>query len=1350
MASYFGKIDEFNPQKETFSEYEERLSFFFEANGVTEDSKKRAIFITVVGSSQFRLLKDLCIPRKVSDFSCDELCHKLREHHEPAPPKYLQRAVFEARNRKHGESPQTYITELRHLAEHCEFGAQLEDRLCEKFARGIGCEEIQRKLLSKPDLKLSQAVEIAVASVKTREAARELQHSTSSTSADLNFSSTKPTKPTIGGKRSLPPHKQDQPRSTTTTQKPCYRCGGSHAPRACKFKTSKCFKCDKTGHIAKVCRSSSKQSHSTHHFDEVSSDRSSDIFTMGPRHSNPINVELRVCAGQNGHSTPVNFQLDTGSSLSVINKKDFDKLFNVSLRKSKKALQTYTGEKVRVYGETDVYVSHHGDTFVLPLLVIEGSGPPLIGRNWLSTLRLDWSKIFFVARARSVNEVLEEYSDVFGNDSGLLKGHTVSISVNDNTKPKFFKARHPPYVLRPGIEEELARLQREGIIEKVDFSEWATPIVPVLKKDKQTVRICGDYKVTVNKDIRADQYPIPLIEELAHKLVGGEKFSTLDFSDAYTQLELDEQSQVYTTINTHKGLFRYKRLCFGLSSSPGIFQRVMDSIFQDLDNTVVYFDNLYLTGKDDASHMQTLEEVLRRCQRLGLRLRRDKCEFFQDEVDFLGYRLNKEGLQPNPAKVKAIRNAPRPTNTAQLKSFLGLINYYGKFINNLASILEPLYLLLQKNVKWNWGKQQESAFQRAKAALTSKNLLVHFDPKKQLVLICDASPYGVGAILAHRDDEGEKPIFFASRSLNKAERNYAHIDREALSIIFGLKKFRKYLLGQSIEIVTDHKPLLGLLGEGKPIPENASLRVQRWALLLSAFSYRLIYRAGHRNNADALSRLPLQDQATNNNVEFPPELNNLFEFFDNTPVTAVDIARETQRDPVLKQVQRYVLDGWPDKIRDDSVELKPYFYRRSELSVENGCILWGSRVVIPSCLTNKVLTLLHEQHVGISRMKGLARCYVWWPHLDIDIERTTKMCPQCELYKNNPPKAPLHPWDWPDRPWQRLHMDFAGPFLGKMYLIIVDAHSKWIEVKIMNKINANETEAELRDVFSTFGLPDTIVTDNGPTWTSEKFQNFMNANGVEHITSAPYHPATNGLAERCVQTFKNAMRCNTNGSLRERVSRFLTKYRCTPHSTTGVSPAELMMNRKFKTHLDLLHPSVKAKVLKQQQSQIEQYDKTARSREIGVHDNVLVRNYSTHGNKWEPGTVQQQTGPLSYRVSTPHHGILRRHANQIRPTNCDFEGTRSDVHDTAVQRQGDERNEKGQDTDRVEHDTIPTDTIPTDTSHVPVNRSDDTSEGPAVLVPPDCDMTTSPVAKHKTTLRRSHRTRKPPERFEPS
>ena len=290
-------------------------------------------------------------------------------------------------------------------------------------------------------------------------------------------------------------------------------------------------------------------------------------------------------------------------------------------------------------------------------------------------------------------------------------------------------------------------------------------------------------------------------------------------SQAYQQLLLDEDSKKYTTINTHKGLYQYNRLPFGVSSAPGIFQRTMENLLQGIPHVVVRVDDILVSGKDDPDHLANLEMVLSRLSTAGLKLRLAKCLFMQPEVTYCGYVINGDGIQPVAAKVDAIKNAPEPRDVSQLRAFLGMLNYYHRFIPDAATVLEPLHQLLRKGTNWQWLEEQQIAFEKAKELLQSAELLVHFDPKKELILASDASDYGMGAVLSHKMEDGsERPVGYVSRSLNDAERNYSTLEKEALAIIFGVKKFHQFLYGYSFTIKTDHKPLEGLLNEKKGSP----------------------------------------------------------------------------------------------------------------------------------------------------------------------------------------------------------------------------------------------------------------------------------------------------------------------------------------------------------------------------------------------------------------------------------------------------------------------------------------------------------------------------------------------------
>ena len=384
---------------------------------------------------------------------------------------------------------------------------------------------------------------------------------------------------------------------------------------------------------------------------------------------------------------------------------------------------------------------------------------------------------------------------------------------------------------------------------------------------------------------------------------------------------------------------------------------------------------------------------------------------------------------------------------------------------HLSSTLSPLYRLLQKRARWQWGKEQRQAFEKARKQLTSDQVLVHYDPSMALVLACDASPYGLGAVLSHQFEDGqERPIAYASRTLTPAEKKYSQLEKEGLAIVFGVKRFHQYLFGRKFTILSDHKPLEGLFKETKGIPTLASARIQRWALTLSAYDYPIKYKAGLDNaNADLLSRLPLP--ATPCVIPEPGETVLLMETLDSSAVTSAQIRTWTNGDPVLARVRGMVLQGW---VHTNDKEYAPYQAHQSELTVLNGCVLRGNRVIVPPVGRAKMIDELHESHPGMCKMKSLARSYVWWPEIDHDVEEKVRACNVCQQNRPQNPPVTIHPWEWP---WSRLHLDYAGSILGKMFLVLIDAYSKWLDVKVVNSATSSATVEHLRSIFSVHGLP---------------------------------------------------------------------------------------------------------------------------------------------------------------------------------------------------------------------------------------------------------------------------------------
>lgn len=468
----------------------------------------------------------------------------------------------------------------------------------------------------------------------------------------------------------------------------------------------------------------------------------------------PFTVELHV------EDKLVNFEIDTGCSVSLMNEGMFRDIWKdrsaPKLRSSKIKLRTYTGEPVEIVGVADVHVKYQQQEKDMPLVIVKGTGPCLLGRAWLEEIHLQWGEIKLVqSERRTLQQVLSRHEEVIKEELGMLKGATATLHVPSGASPRFYRPRSVPYALKTKVEEEINRLLRDKIISPVKYSEWAAPVVPILKPDG-SIRLCGEYKLTVNRVSTLEQYPLPRVEDLFLLLDGGKQFTKLDMSHAYQQIVMDENSKKYLTVNTSKGLFTYNRLPFGVASAPAIFQRTMEGLLQGIPGVVVYLDDILVTGVNQDCHLETLEEVLTRLKEAGLRLKRGKCVFLADEVEYLGHRVDAQGLHPTGAKVRAIDEAPEPRNVTELKAYLGLLNYYNKFLPNLATLLAPINLLLRKAVQWMWKKPQKDAFLESKALLKSAQVLVHYSSDSELVLACDASPYAMGLVQCSRSTEKER------------------------------------------------------------------------------------------------------------------------------------------------------------------------------------------------------------------------------------------------------------------------------------------------------------------------------------------------------------------------------------------------------------------------------------------------------------------------------------------------------------------------------------------------------------------------------------------------------------------
>ena len=429
-----------------------------------------------------------------------------------------------------------------------------------------------------------------------------------------------------------------------------------------------------------------------------------------------------------------------------------------------------------------------------------------MGRNWLDVLYDGWRN-FFVNMVfekeetckdisfseKVIQEIKMKFPGIF--DRSLeepMEGFEAEIHLRDDARPIFFKAYDVPFKLREKVGTELDRLEKENIIKPIKFSEWASPMV-IVPKTNGDIRICTDCKVTINKVISTEHYPLPNINDMLSQLGGYEWYAKCDLTGAYQQLRVAEKSKQFLTINTIKGLYQYQRLPFGVSSAASTFQRVMDTILMGFKGVQCFLDDILVGGKTLEELRMKLLQVFERLQKHKIKVNFEKCEFFVNQVKYLGHEVSVEGIRPCKDKVKAILQLPTPQNVTQLKSFLGMLNYYSKFVPQIAGKLRIFYDLLMKGVDYKWSKECGKTFEICKKLLLENNLLHHYDASKPIVILCDACSYGVGAVLCNFVDGEEKPVFFVSSTLSRAEQNYPNLHREALAMVFAATKFHKYI-----------------------------------------------------------------------------------------------------------------------------------------------------------------------------------------------------------------------------------------------------------------------------------------------------------------------------------------------------------------------------------------------------------------------------------------------------------------------------------------------------------------------------------------------------------------------------
>ena len=1029
-------------------------------------------------------------------------------------------------------------------------------------------------------------------------------------------------------------------------RKRCHRCGKvpEHSKSQCPAQDCRCKKCGRMGHFAQMCKTkkvseihvSEKQ-----YLDCITKEISS-VTNSSSKHE-PWTVTLLV------DEVPINFKIDTGADVNVLPENIARNVFGTRLKKSIRCLKGPNQKPLEVCGQIKCKLEKGSQSVKEELYVIKGLRKPLVGLPTIKALKL----ITRVDQVDVDHEMIDKHPKLFSG-LGVMK-RKYKIELKENAQPYALSTpRRIPIPLLPKVKEELVRMEKDNVIQKVEEpTDWVAGMV-VVPKQNGKVRICVDL-TQLNKCVKRERDIMPSVDHVLAQLENAVVFSKLDANSGYWQILLTQECAPLTTFITPFGRYFFKRLPFGITSAPEVFQKRISQILENLKGVICLMDDILVFGTNQQEHDCRLEAVLGRLQEAGVTLNKEKCLFSKRRIKFLGHVIDSHGISSDPDKVSAILNLKEPRNRTDIRSFLGMVNQQSKFVKELATLTEPLRALLCGRNAWIWDDRQRKAVAEIKKRLSEAPVLAVYNPERETRVASDASSVGlvieavtrIGAVIEQKQSNGIwRAIAYASRSLTPCERKYAQIGKESLASVWACEKFSCYLVGKTFTLLTDYKPLLTLFGR-KELDELPP-RIQRFRMRLMRYEYKLDYVPGKElGTADTLSRYPV-DEPTEIDHEFVEIVETwVNQVMDHIPASdkRLEQVRQMQKEDWLcQQVRRFTDDGWPEK-RNLHGELKKFAALSSEITVQRDILVRGSRLIIPDKLRREMIERIHEGHQGIVKCRERAKAAIWWPGMSKELKEYVFSCPVCSRERRNHIE-PLITTPLPLLPWQKIGTDLFE-FKGSHYLLVIDYFSRYIEVVEVRSMTSVHIIKHLKAIFSRHGVPECVVSDNGTQYTSEEFNIFANEYGFKHVTSSPKYPKANGEAERAVKTVKTLLQKAKDPYLA------LLSYRTTPLSN-GFSSSQLLMSRRLRSNLPMSVEQRKPEVPNMQllrKREVDQkrkkkvtYDKRHKVQHLPLlkaGDSVWISDKTT------TGTVLRETYPRSYLVSTPKE-ILRRNRNHIR------------------------------------------------------------------------------------------------------
>ena len=998
----------------------------------------------------------------------------------------------------------------------------------------------------------------------------------------------------------------------------------------------------------------------------------------GSKKSKTANIQLTMLDhGQQSKQLIASFLIDSGVYRTLLSEEQWQLVQadknnrRPKLKKNKVRLVPYgTNQHLEVLGrskctmtagagakvDTIVYVVRGAkesllglkDGEALGIINIQPEGEP-VRRLDMFTKEAEPAPGTVVSGGQTQDQIDKTMADLVAKFPKVFKGlgratgvPDIHIEMDNSVTPVQQKQRQIPIQYKQKLKDHLEELVREGVVTPVECTNgtgWIHNVVITAKKwSADKIRMNLDTR-PMKKAVRASHFHIPTPQELRHEFQGSNRFSVVDFNHAFHQFPMDQASKNLFTFHTPWGLHKLNTLVMGTHSGSSELQERVRVIVKGLEGVAQIKDDVVVHGSGK-EHDIRLDRFMTRIQEHGLTLRKEKCRFGVTQVLWFGNVYDKHGMSVDPAKVQIIKDWPRPKDKAAVKSFLQTVQFCQVFMRpahnrTYSDVTLPLRKLTSKSVRFQWTEQCQAAFMELKELMMSGKVMAHYDPRRDTRLYVDEGPAGVAGTVAQKyeveglDHPVWRPVNHTSRAKTTAEMNYGKVDGESLGVLTGIKSNKMYLYGKPFQVVVDHEPLCTMYNQHS---REVTVRVAKHKSKLLAFDFEVIYKPGATNPCDWASRCPplprtyTAEEREEWGIEDEEEDREILvcrmeELTD--AVTMPILQRHTKADKILQQLQEDINKG---RLRK---ELGHSGYKEcfQELSLQEGVVMRGDRVVIPRTLRVDVLEAAHLSHPGKDSMTRQLRLSCWWPRSGTDIKEFEESCLPCLASVNSNPTPPMQLRDTPDRPWQHCSADYKGPIAGKYYFhVLIDNYSRWPEVVMVTSTGFDKLHDKLEDSFNTHGIPDSITHDNGPCYNSGNWRKFAKTWGFNIRPCTPEHPQSNGIAERFMGVLVKVVHAAVASGQDPKVAvrRRLLNYRNTPHPSTGKTPAELMIRRQIKTRLPMLmKPTMEAvdkeaKAMDRQarEKRKKRFDsaKHAKVQEIKTGDRVLAKQQKTSIN----------------------------------------------------------------------------------------------------------------------------------------